>query len=199
MTSGLIAIGASLGGTQAIEALLTQLPAELPSVVIVQHMPAGYTRSFAERLNRLCRMRVIEADGTETLERGTAYVAPGDSHLTVEAYGSQLRTRLGRGPKLHHQRPAVDALFHSIARLRDVPVVALLLTGMGADGADGMVALRQAGATTIAEAEESCVVFGMPREAIARGGAMHVASLSAMPRLVLQCVERPAARREVSS
>jgi two-component system chemotaxis response regulator CheB len=196
---GLIAIGASTGGTQAIEALLTRLPADLPPIVMAQHMPAGYTRSFADRLNRLCKMRVIEAVGTETLERGTAYLAPGDSHLTVEAIGTQLLARLDRGPKLHYQRPAVDALFNSIARLRGVPVVALLLTGMGSDGADGMVALRNAGATTIAEAEESCIVFGMPKQAIARGGAVHVATLWAMPQLLVECLDRPAESRVMSS
>jgi two-component system chemotaxis response regulator CheB len=187
---GLIAIGASTGGTQAIETVLTRLPADVPPIVVTQHMPAGFTRAFADRLNGVCRMRVVEAQGGELLERGVAYVAPGDYHLIVEARGLQLRTRLDQGPPVHYQRPAVDRLFGSIARLRNTPVVALLLTGMGADGADGMVALRKAGAETIAEAEESCVVFGMPKEAIARGGAAHVASLLAIPTLVFECLDR---------
>lgn len=193
--NGLIAIGASTGGTQAIEALLTRLPADVPPIVIVQHMPANFTRAFAERLDGICPMSVREAAGGELLERGTAYLAPGDFHLVVERFGVQLRTAVKQGPPVHHQRPAVDVLFHSIARLKGVPVVALLLTGMGADGADGMVALRQTGAETIAEDERSCVVFGMPKEAIARGGAAHVATLLRMPPLIFECFDRLSARR----
>ncbi len=113
-----------------------------------------------------------------------AYIAPGDFHLQVAARGFELRTVLQAGPPIHYQRPSVDTLFQSAATLRGVRIVALLLTGMGSDGADGMVALREAGAITIAEAEQSCVVFGMPAEAIARGGAMHVATLLDMPRLI---------------
>lgn len=183
---GLIAVGASTGGTQAIEALLTRLPADSPPIVIVQHMPAGFTHAFAARLDTVCAMRVVEAAGEETVERGTAYIAPGDYHLTVHQQGLQLRTRLTQGPPVHYQRPAVDVLFGAVARLQGLPVVGVLLTGMGADGADGMVAMRRAGAVTIAEAEESCVVFGMPKEAIARGGAVHVASLLQMPQAIFE-------------
>ena len=139
-------------------------------------------------------MRVVEAVGGETLQRGVVYVAPGDHHLLVEAVGVQLRTRLSQGPQVHYQRPAVDVLFGSLARLVGTPVVAALLTGMGADGADGMVTLRSAGAETIAEAEESCVVFGMPKEAIARGGAMHVTSLLQMPAQIFASFEHLAGR-----
>jgi two-component system chemotaxis response regulator CheB len=187
---GLIAIGASTGGPQAIEALLTRLPADTPPIVIAQHMPAQFTRTFASRLDGVCPMRVSEAAGSEQLEPGVAYIAPGDRHLLVERHGVMLKTRLTDGPPVHHQRPAVDVLFHSIARLTGVPVVALVLTGMGADGADGMVALRTAGAETIAEDEHSCVVFGMPREAIARGGAVHVATLLRIPALIPECFAR---------
>jgi two-component system chemotaxis response regulator CheB len=182
--NGLILIGASTGGTQAIEAILTRLPADTPPILIVQHMPAQFTRAFAERLDAVCPMRVVEAAGNEPLKRGVAFVAPGDYHLMVEAEGVELRTAVRTGPMVHYQRPAVDVLFQSAAKLRGVRRVALLLTGMGADGADGMVALRQANAVTIAEDEQSCVVFGMPKEAIARGGATHVATLLDMPRLV---------------
>ena len=187
---GIIAIGASTGGTQAIETVLTRLPADMPPIVIAQHMPAGFTRAFAARLDTVCRMRVVEAAGNEPLERGVAYVAPGNHHLTVERQGLRLLTRLDQKAPIHYQRPAVDALFASVAGLRSLPIVGMLLTGMGADGADGMVALRAAGAETIAEAEESCVVFGMPKEAIARGGAVHVASLLAIPDLVFECLGR---------
>jgi two-component system chemotaxis response regulator CheB len=192
---GLIAIGASTGGTQAIEALLTRLPADVPPIVITQHMPANFTRAFAERLNGLCPMRVVEAKGNEVLQRSTAYIAPGDYHMVLERFGVEIRTSLKQGPPVHHQRPAVDVMFASIARLQGLSVVALLLTGMGADGADGMVALRRAGAETIAEDEHSCVVFGMPKEAIARGGAVHVATLLRMPNLIFESFDRLRSRR----
>jgi two-component system chemotaxis response regulator CheB len=182
--NGLIVVGASTGGTQAIEALLSRLPAGAPPIMIVQHMPAQFTKAFANRLDGICAMSVVEANGSEPLRRGVAYIAPGDFHMVVEARGVELRAIIGTGPAVHYQRPSVDVLFHSAARLRGVPTVALLLTGMGTDGAEGMVALKNAGAVTIAEAEQSCVVFGMPAEAIARGGASHVATLLAMPRLI---------------
>ena len=181
---GLLLIGASTGGTQAIESVLTRMPADTPPILIVQHMPPTFTAAFARRLDAICPMRVLESLGNEVLYRGMAYVAPGDFHMVVEARGLQLRTALTTSVPVHHQRPAVDVLFESAARLRSVPIVAALLTGMGADGAAGMVALRKAGAQTIAEAEESCVVFGMPREAIAQGGVMHVSTLLTMPRVI---------------
>lgn len=189
---GLILMGASTGGTQAIEAVLTRLPADAPPILIVQHMPAGFTRAFAARLDTMTPMRVIEASGGDVLKRGVAYVAPGDQHLLVEAVGVELRTIVRGGPFVHYQRPSVDVLFHSAARIRNVPMVAALLTGMGCDGADGMVALRKAGVITIAEDEQSCVVFGMPREAIARGGAVHVSTLLAMPGKIAECLTGPA-------
>jgi two-component system, chemotaxis family, protein-glutamate methylesterase/glutaminase len=187
---GVIAIGASTGGPHAIESLLMRMPAESPPIVIAQHMPAGFTKAFAERLDRVCKIRVIESAGGEVLESGVAYVAPGGHHLIVEPHNGRLMTRLHDGPQLHHQRPAVDELFHSLARLHGVPIVAALLTGMGADGADGLLALRNAGAETIAEDEHSCIVFGMPREAIARGAAMHVATLVRMPAMIPECFAR---------
>ena len=171
------------------------MPGDGPPIVIVQHMPAGFTHAFAQRLNGVCPMRVVESVGGETLERGCAYIAPGDKHLLVDRFGVQLKTRLTDGPPVHHQRPAVDVLFTAISRLVGVPTVALLLTGMGADGADGMVKLRQMGAETIAEDEHSCVVFGMPKEAIARGGAGHVATLLKMPGLIFECFDRLSKRR----
>jgi two-component system, chemotaxis family, protein-glutamate methylesterase/glutaminase len=192
--NGIILIGASTGGTQAIEAVLTRLPADTPPILIVQHMPAHFTRAFAERLDQLCRLRVVEAEADQQVERGTAYIAPGDYHMTLVRFGLQLRIGLNQNPQVHHQRPAVDVLFQSAAQIRGVPMTAMLLTGMGADGADGMVALRKAGAETIAEDEQSCVVFGMPKEAIARGGATHVATLLKIPTLVFECLERVSAR-----
>jgi two-component system chemotaxis response regulator CheB len=182
--NGLILIGASTGGTQAIEALLTRMPADSPPILIVQHMPAQFTKAFATRLNTVCPMQVVEAQGGEPVKRGVAYVAPGDYHMMVEAAGVELRIVVRSGPPVHYQRPAVDVLFHSAAKLRSIRTVTLLLTGMGADGADGMLALRHAGSVTIAEDEQSCVVFGMPKEAIARGAAVHIATLLDMPRMI---------------
>ena len=140
-------------------------------------------------------MHVKEAADGDRPERGLALIAPGDYHMVLETLGVQMRTSIRQGPQVHHQRPAVDVLFHSVAKLRGVPVVACLLTGMGADGADGMVALKNAGAETVAEDEHSCIVFGMPREAIARGGATHVASLLNMPRVVMESFAKLNARR----
>jgi two-component system chemotaxis response regulator CheB len=185
---GLILIGASTGGTQAIESLLTKLPADTPPIVIVQHMPAYFTRAFAERLDQCCAMHVVEAEHHMALTRGVACIAPGDSHLLVASRGGELRALIDHGPRVHYQRPAVDVLFQSAAAITGVPMVALLLTGMGSDGAEGMVALREVGAMTIAEDERSCVVFGMPAAAIAKGGATHVAARAAMPRLIAEAL-----------
>jgi two-component system, chemotaxis family, protein-glutamate methylesterase/glutaminase len=197
--NGLILVGASTGGTRAIEMLLTRMPSDAPPILIVQHMPAHFTKVFAERLDSVCPMKVLEATDAQPLKRGVAYIAPGDFHLEIAAHGFELQTALNSGPAIHYQRPAVDALFKSAARLMGVPIVALLLTGMGSDGAEGMVALKQAGAVTIAEAEQSCVVFGMPAEAIAKGGAMHVATLFAMPQLIAESfASRRAAARAAS-
>ena len=193
---GLILVGASTGGTRAIETLLTRMPTDAPPILIVQHMPAHFTKVFAERLDSVCPMKVLEAADAQPLKRGVAYIAPGDFHLEIAAHGFELQTALNSGPAIHYQRPAVDALFKSAARLMGVPIVALLLTGMGSDGAEGMVALKNAGAITIAEAEQSCVVFGMPAEAIAKGGAMHIATLVSMPQLIADSFASRRARRE---
>lgn len=189
-TNGLILIGASTGGTQAIEALLTRLPAELPPILIVQHMPPIFTKAFADRLDKVCPMRVTESAGNELIEPGVVYIAPGDRHMVIERHGLRLRTALRDGPPVHYQRPAVDVLFHSAARLQGVPMVAAILTGMGQDGADGLLALKNAGAETLAEDEQSCVVFGMPKEAIARGAANQVVTLFHMPGKILESLDR---------
>ncbi len=195
---GLIAIGASTGGPQALEALLAHLPPDLPPIVIVQHMPAEFTRLFAKRLDDCCPIHVGEAQAGQDLARGNAYVAPGDEHLTVERCpGGRLRAALGHGRQVHHQRPSVDVLFQSLLKLKGVPIVGVLLTGMGQDGADGMVGLTAAGHQTIAEDERSCVVFGMPREAIARGGAKHVVPLDHMPMKIIECLRRTTAARRI--
>jgi two-component system chemotaxis response regulator CheB len=192
--NGLLLIGASTGGTQAIEAVLTRMPGDGPPILIVQHMPPHFTAAFANRLNQLCAMKVVEATSGMLLERGTAYIAPGDYHMTVTRIGVQLRTALNQDPQEHHQRPAVDVLFRSAAALKGIPMVAMVLTGMGADGADGLLALRKAGAETMAEDEQSCVVFGMPKVAIERGGAMYVPTLLKIPSLVAECFDKLSTR-----
>ena len=182
----LLAVGASAGGPEAIEALLTRLPADAPPIVIVQHMPQTFVPLLVRRLDDICPMRVRIAAGGEVPAPGSAYIAPGTHHLIVEQHDEVLRLRLTRGPHVSFQRPSVDVLFQSIAKLAGVRVVAALLTGMGHDGAAGMVALRAAGHVTIAEDESSCAVFGMPREAIARGAVDYVLPLPEIGRVALK-------------
>ncbi len=190
----LIAIGASTGGTQAIESLLTRLPPDLPPIVIAQHMPPGFTRRFAERLNEITSHRVVEGQHGDQLRPGVVYVAPGGRHMIVERYGVELRIGLTDTAPVHFQRPAVDVLFTSVAQLRAEPAIGVVMTGMGQDGADGLLAMRRAGAHTFAEDEQSCVVFGMPKEAIARGGVMDVVTLWQMPQALVAALEHPPAR-----
>lgn len=175
----LIAIGASTGGTQAIEQILTHLPRNMPPIVVTQHIPAGFSTAFAERLNRVCALDVQEARGGEVLRSGLALIAPGNFHLIVERHsGGVWRTRLDEGPKVCYQRPSVDVMFQSVCSAAASATIAVLLTGMGNDGAEGMAALRKAGAATIAQNEATCVVFGMPREAIRLDAAQHILPLN---------------------
>jgi two-component system chemotaxis response regulator CheB len=173
----LIALGASTGGTQALEQVLRRFPADAPATVIAQHMPEHFTASFAQRLDSLCAIRVKEATDGEYITPGLALVAPGGKHLIVQASGARWVARVKDGPKVHHQRPAVDVLFQSVARCAGPNAVAALLTGMGADGAKGMLAMRQAGAYTVAQNEATCVVYGMPREAVKLDAAVDVLPL----------------------
>jgi len=173
-----IAIGASTGGPAAIERLLAAMPAGSPPVLIVQHMPPGFADAFARRLDAGSEMNVrVAADG-DRVEPGVALVAPGDRHMIVLGRGTDLRVGLRDGPPVHYQRPAVDVLFHALSTTAGADAVGILLTGMGIDGASGLRALRDAGAHTIAQNEESCVVFGMPGEAIRRGGACETLPLT---------------------
>jgi two-component system chemotaxis response regulator CheB len=176
----IIALGASTGGTRALEAVLVTLPPTVPGVVIVQHMPPGFTRAFAERMDRVCALEVREAVDGDRVGPGVALVAPGDRHMTVHGTRGRYLVRLDSGPPVHHQRPAVDRLFDTVADRVGADALGAILTGMGADGADGLVRMRQSGAVTLAQDEESCVVFGMPREAIRRGGAGRVLPLDAI-------------------
>jgi two-component system chemotaxis response regulator CheB len=168
----LIVLGASTGGTEALKHVLTAMPGDLPPIAIVQHMPAQFSTAFANRLNGLCAMEVREARSGDELTKGLALIAPGGKHLVVRWNGSRYVALLNEGPPVHHQRPAVDVLFNSVVKAGGARhCSAALLTGMGRDGADGLLQLRQNGAYTIAQSEATCVVFGMPREAIKIGAA----------------------------
>jgi len=173
----LIAIGASTGGTEAIKEVLTRLPAEMPGIVMVQHMPAAFTASFAHRLDSLSALRVLEARGGERILLGHAYLAPGHSHMTVKRSGTGWVTELNRDVLANRHRPSVDVLFHSVAREAGKQAIGVILTGMGKDGAQGLLAMRQAGAWNIGQDQESCVVYGMPREAALLGAVDEVVSL----------------------
>jgi two-component system chemotaxis response regulator CheB len=175
-----LAIGASTGGTEAIRNVLVGLPADCPPVLIVQHLPAHFTAAFAERLNQICLMTVREAQNGDRLEPGTVFVAPGDYHMALRREGRRRVIEIKRGPQVFHQRPSVDVLFHSIAQQFGSSAVGMLLTGMGGDGARGLLAMKEAGAYTIAQDEPSCVVFGMPKEAIRMDAATRVLPLDQM-------------------
>jgi two-component system chemotaxis response regulator CheB len=182
----IIVIGASTGGVEALRRLVTRLPAQLPPVAIVQHISASFSRAVAERLDSLAPLRVREAGDNEPLLPGECVLAPGDVHLAVEHRGGGFRTRLVRSPPLHHCRPAVDVLFRSAAEASGPHVVAALLTGMGSDGALGMKAIREAGGTTLAEHQSTCVVYGMPRAAIEMGVVDRIVPLDDMAAAIVE-------------
>ena len=180
-----LAIGASTGGTEAIASVLARLPASIPGTVITQHIPPEFSKAFASRLNDTCAMEVKEARDGDVVRPGLALVAPGDFHMVVRKMGGRMFVNVKTGPRVCYQRPSVDVLFHSVAEAAGAQAVGVLLTGMGSDGAQGMLRMRQAGARTIAQDEASCVVFGMPREAIALGAAEQVLSLHSIPEAIL--------------
>jgi len=188
----LIAIGASTGGTEAIREILERLPAETPPIVIVQHMPEMFTRMFAKRLDEQCRLAVCEASDRQKLQPGHAYVAPGNWHLTVRRSGKGFEGRVEQSDPVNRHRPSVDVLFDSVAASAAEGATAVILTGMGSDGASGMRKIRTAGGHTLAQDEASCVVFGMPKTAIEAGGVDRVAPLSAMAERIMQRVREPA-------
>ena len=181
----LIIIGASTGGTEAIREFLMQMPSDCPGILIAQHMPEGFTSSFAKRLDALCKIRVLEAAGNERVLPGHAYIAPGHSHLLLARSGANYMTRIEQSEPVNRHRPSVDVLFRSAAVAAGKNAVGVILTGMGKDGAAGMLEMKNAGAQNFAQDEASCVVFGMPREAIAIGATHEVAPLTALPGLVL--------------
>ena len=187
-TEKLIIIGASTGGTEAIKDVLVRMPPDCPGILITQHMPEGFTKSFATRLDGLCRIAVSEAEHNERVLPGHAYIAPGHSHLLLKKSGANYMTELSQGPPVNRHRPAVDVLFQSAAKYAGSNSVGVILTGMGKDGALGMLDMKNAGSRTIAQDEATCVVFGMPKEAIARGGADEVVPLPAIAERVLALV-----------
>lgn len=185
-TEKVVVVGASTGGTEALRVFLSDLPIDCPAVVIVQHMPENFTASFANRLNELCRVSVKEAANGDTLLRGQALIAPGNHHLLVKSSGARYFVEVRDGPLVSRHRPSVDVLFRSSARYLGKNAVGVILTGMGDDGAAGLLELHQAGAATIAQDEKTSVVFGMPNEAIKRGAADQVLPLDRIAREVLQ-------------
>jgi len=176
-TEKIIAIGASTGGVQALTEVLTAFPANAPGTVVVQHMPAKFTASFADRLNSLCAVEVREAVDGDSVIPGRVLIAPGGRHMLLRRSGARYAVEIKDGPEVFHQRPSVEVLFNSVARYAGANAIGAILTGMGADGARGLLAMRNAGARTIAQDEASCVVFGMPMEAIRCGAAEEVVSL----------------------
>jgi len=181
----LIIIGASTGGTEAIREFLMQMPSDCPGILIAQHMPEGFTTSFARRLDSLCKISVRESQGDERVLPGHAYIAPGHSHLLLARSGANYVTRIEQSEPVNRHRPSVDVLFRSAAQAAGKNAVGVILTGMGKDGAQGMLEMKEAGAYNFAQDEASCVVFGMPREAIALGGVHEVGALQALPGMVL--------------
>jgi two-component system chemotaxis response regulator CheB len=189
-----IAVGASTGGTEALKAFLTELPPDAPGVLIVQHMPPRFTKALAERLDGLCQVRVKEAEEGDRVLVGHVLIAPGDFHMRLCRAGNQAIVRLTHDDPVNRHRPSVDVLFHSCAEVARDNAIGVLLTGMGDDGARGLLAMRQAGARTVAQDEASSVIFGMPRAAIERGAAEQIVPLNGMADAVLGLVSAGTAK-----
>jgi two-component system chemotaxis response regulator CheB len=182
----LIAIGSSTGGTQALQYILSRLPADMPPILIVQHMPPGFTNAFAGRLNQLSQLEVKEAEHNDTASPGRVLLAPGALHMVLHRTGSRYWVEITDGPRVCRQKPSVEVLYRSVAKVAGRGAIGAILTGMGGDGSEGMLAMKQAGAVTIAEHESTCVVFGMPKEAIKLGGVDHVVPLHNIPEMLVR-------------
>lgn len=185
-TERVVAIGTSTGGTQALEEVLTALPRVTPGIVIVQHMPEKFTAAFAARLDQLCRIDVREACHNDRVLPGRALIAPGGKHMLLRREGAQYYVDVIDGPLVNRHRPSVDVLFRSVAKQAGANALGIIMTGMGDDGAAGLLEMRKAGARTVAQDEESCVVYGMPKEAVKRGGVEKTVALKAIDREILQ-------------
>jgi len=189
-THKIVAIGASTGGTRAIETVLSGLPVTTPGTVIAQHMPEAFTAGFAQRLNEICQMEVREARDNDHVIPGVALVAPGNRHMVLRRSGGSYLVKIKNGPLVHYQRPSVDVLFRSVAKSAGKNAVGAILTGMGADGAKGLLEMKENGAYTIAQDEATCVVFGMPREAIEMGAVDKVVPLPNISATVIQALQK---------
>jgi len=185
-TNKVIAIGASTGGTEAIAQVLSVFPPSIAGIVIVQHMPPNFTSSFAKRLNGICQFQVKEAQDGDSIVPGTALLAPGNFHMVMRRSGARYFVSIKAGPLVWHQRPAVDVLFNSVAAYGGTNAIGVILTGMGKDGAEGLLKMRKAGARTIAQDEKSCVVFGMPKEAIQIDAAEKVLPLDRIGQEIME-------------
>ncbi|MCE5244470.1 MAG: chemotaxis response regulator protein-glutamate methylesterase [Syntrophobacteraceae bacterium] len=188
-TEKVVVIGASTGGTEALRIFLEVLPPDAPGIVIVQHMPEHFTAAFAKRLDNICRVSVKEAENNDTVLRGRALIAPGNRHMLLKRSGARYFVEIKDGPLVSRHRPSVDVLFRSAARYAGKNAVGVIMTGMGDDGARGMLEMKEAGAKTIAQDEESCVVFGMPAEAVKRGAVDKVLPLDGIAQEVLKMCE----------
>jgi two-component system chemotaxis response regulator CheB len=185
-TEHIVALGTSTGGTQALEVVLTALPTTAPGIVIVQHMPEKFTASFAQRLDSLCEIRVKEASHNDRVLPGQALIAPGGKHMLLKRNGAQYHVEVVDGPLVNRHKPSVDVLFRSVAKFAGKNAVGFIMTGMGDDGARGLKEMQVAGAATVAQDEKSCIVFGMPKEAIALGASDKVISLDAIPAEIMR-------------
>lgn len=188
-TDKVIAVGASTGGTEAIRVFLEGLPIDIPGVVIVQHMPEGFTKAFAKRLDGLCRIKVKEAEDGETVLKGTAYIAPGNRHMMLKRSGAKYYLEIKDGPLVNRHKPSVDVLFRTVAQYAGKNAIAFLLTGMGDDGARGLLEIKEAGGYTICQDEETSIVFGMPKEAIKLGAAIKILPLQEMAKEAIRLVK----------
>jgi two-component system chemotaxis response regulator CheB len=189
-TDTIIAIGASTGGTEALKEVLEALPPNTPPIIMTQHMPEKFTKTFADRLNQLCRISVKEAEDGDSVLPGHALLAPGNYHMVLVRSGARYSVRLTQDDPVNRHRPSVDVMFDSVARTAGANSVGVILTGMGNDGAKGLLAMKQAGANTIAQDEATCVVFGMPKEAIKLGGVDQVLPLSQIAHAVVDRVNK---------
>jgi two-component system chemotaxis response regulator CheB len=185
-THKVIALGSSTGGTEALKNVLSVLPKQVPGILMTQHMPEGFTASFAKRLNECCAIEVLEAKDGDSVLPGRALLAPGNKHMRLARDGARYIVRISEGPRVCRHRPSVEVLFESVAKYAGRNAMGVIMTGMGSDGADGMKTMLDAGAFTVAQDKKSCVVFGMPKEAIARGGASTVCPLSEIPNQIMQ-------------
>ncbi|MEA3287218.1 MAG: chemotaxis response regulator protein-glutamate methylesterase [Candidatus Marinimicrobia bacterium] len=183
-TNKVIAIGASTGGTQALQQVLQSMPANSPGIVIVQHMPEHFTRAFADRLNSLCDLEIKEAENGDQVYPGRALIAPGNFHMLLNRSGAQYFVQVKKGPLVSRHRPSADILFKSTAKYAGSNAIGVIMTGMGKDGASGLLEMKNSGAQTIAQDEKSCIVFGMPKVAIEMGGVDKITSLENIPQQI---------------